>query len=86
MNGLLKLLIAAACIVVIAGSGYLGWREWQAAEARQVAETRALAGAECRAELRKDVPTEAKIASCLFTGHLTQADLDRRIKEARAGD
>lgn len=30
MDGWLKALIAAACIVVIAGGGYIAWSEWNA--------------------------------------------------------
>lgn len=34
MDGWLKALIAAACVVVIAGGGYLGWSEWSRASAQ----------------------------------------------------
>lgn len=37
MDNYLKTLIAAACLVVIAGGGYYGWSEYQKASARSAA-------------------------------------------------
>lgn len=42
MDGWLKALVAAACVVVIAGGGYFAWKENGAANAREVAQDMAI--------------------------------------------
>lgn len=59
MDGWLKMLIAAACIVVIAGGGYLGWREWQASVRLQQAREAAAAAIERQTERLRDEARQA---------------------------
>lgn len=47
MDGLLKALIAAACVVVIAGGGYFVWRDNVAANAAVAAKEEATMRAVC---------------------------------------
>ena len=60
MNGLLKLLVAIACIVVIAGGSYAGWREYQ--ERSAVAEADRLEQERLRSEAEQEALRAAAAA------------------------
>lgn len=56
MEGWLKALIASACVVVIAGGGYLGWKEYRAAQVRAAAQVQADKIAAERVRLERITP------------------------------
>lgn len=83
MDGWLKTLIAAACVVVIAGGGYFAWSEYQSSKAleqtRKVQQEARLRF-ECRAMVTdlgkgqtKDY-TGGHIATCINGGYVTEMD------------
>jgi len=76
MDGWLKFLIAAACIVVIAGGGYYAWSEYQTKKDREEASIRYF----CQTMVRDLGRSETKdykggqIATCINGGYVTEMD------------
>jgi hypothetical protein len=69
MNSALKVLVAIACVVVIAAAGLYFYRDSQASQSRQAAEQERVTRSACRqAAERPDVLT-ALHQSCLAQGY-----------------
>lgn len=56
MEGWLKALIAAACVVVVAGGGYFGWKEYRTAQVQAAAQAQADKVAAERLRLERITP------------------------------
>lgn len=86
MDGWLKVLVAAASVVVIAGGGYFAWSEYQrgieAKEAKQVAEFREQRSM-CDLMMRELASGSLKqdwrvihVVNCVLDGHVKEEDFN----------
>jgi predicted negative regulator of RcsB-dependent stress response len=81
MDGWLKGLIAAACVVVIAGGGYFAWSEWEKSKERERAEQRAMT-AFCKQMVRDLGRHETKdykgahVAHCINQSFVSERDFE----------
>ena len=64
----MRVLVTLASLVIIAGGGYFGWREWDHAQCR------AEAGKLYRPEMAPD--TSAKVEACLLRGSITREEVE----------
>lgn len=74
MDGWLKGLIAAACVVVIAGGGYFAWSEYRSAQAASAAQERGLERAAFQSE-------RAKCLEALQPHRVSQFGEEKRIRD-----
>lgn len=73
MDGWLKFLIAAACVVIIAGGGYFAWTEYQQKQVAEAASQERTMVNGCRATLtRLGSSAKGLRDHCVAQGYITR--------------
>lgn len=77
MDGWLKALVAAACVVVIAGGGWYALNEYRDHTTEEAAEKEATMRSGCRQSLLPENTGYAMLRdTCLKRGYITQTEYD----------
>jgi len=87
MGGWLKALIAAACLVVIAGGGYYAWSEYKAGERQALLSEKRACDQRLRdvGRLKTRSDDQQFLTRCVFRGYLTTSEIEATRKKVLGG-